>query len=441
MSQRSPLRRREVVDALRRGTVPARGLADLAVGFDRLAPRLDDELDHVVAGGAGFKAIRADYGGGKTFLARWLAERAQQRGMATSEVQISESDTPLHRLETVYRRLAERLATADEGEAALRSIIARWTYTLEEEVLAEGVIVETDTEALSARVDELAERRLLAVGQRASPFAAALRGYRRALATGDTPTAEGLLAWLSGQPNVAAGVKRAAGVKGELDHFGALASLQALLVVLREAGHPGLLLVLDEVETLQRMRSDVRNKGLNALRQLLDEIDAGRFPGLYLVLTGTPAFFEGQQGIQRLAPLAQRLHTSFGADPRFDSSRAVQVRLPAFDRTRLVEVGLRVRDIYADGQASQERIDRLVDDRFVTDLADEVTGQLGAQVGIAPRLFLKKLVGEVLDRVDEFPEFDPRTDGTAPITEQELSDEEREARGVARPDDIELDLP
>lgn len=441
MTQRSPLRRREIVDALRRGTVPARGLADLAVGLDRLAPRLDEELDHAVSGGAGFKAIRADYGGGKTFLARWLAERAQQRGMATSEVQVSESDTPLHRLETVYRRLVERLATADEGEAALRSIIARWTYTLEEEVLAEGAILETDTEALSARVDELAERRLLAVGQKASPFAAALRGYRRALAAGDTPTAEGLLAWLSGQPNVAAGVKKSAGVKGELDHFGALASLQALLVVLREAGHPGLLLVLDEVETLQRMRSDVRNKGLNALRQLLDEIDAGRFPGLYLVLTGTPAFFEGQQGVQRLAPLAQRLHTSFGNDPRFDSSRAVQVRLPAFDRARLVEVGLRVRDIYADGQDSEERIGRLVDDRFVSDLADEVTGQLGAQVGIAPRLFLKKLVGEVLDRVDEFPEFDPRTDGTSPITEQELSDEEREARGVARPDDIELDLP
>ena len=51
------------------------------------------------------------------------------------------------------------------------------------------------------------------------------------------------------------------------------------------------MLVLDEVETLQRVRSDVRDKGLNALRQLMDEIDSGRFPGLYLVLTGTPAFF------------------------------------------------------------------------------------------------------------------------------------------------------
>jgi hypothetical protein len=436
----SPLRRREIVDALRRGTVPAGGLADLAVGLDLLAARLDEELAHAASGASGFKAVRADYGGGKTFLARWLAERARELGMATSEVQISETETPLHRLETVYRRLVERLATADEGAAALRSIIDRWTYTLEEEVLAEGAVGETDTAALASRVEELAERRLLTVGQRAAPFAAALRGYRRALAVGDTVTAEGLLAWLSGQPNVAAGAKRAAGVKGELDHFGALAAVQAILVVLREAGHPGMLLVLDEVETLQRMRSDVREKGLNALRQLLDEIDAGHFPGLYLVMTGTPAFYDGPQGVQRLAPLAQRLHTSFSADPKFDSARAVQIRLPAFNYARLVEVGTRVRDIYADGQVSAERLHRLVDDAFIADFATEITGDLGGNVGIAPRIFLKKLVSEVLDRVDEFPDFDPRRDGPAPINDSELSLEEREARTPRTADDVALDV-
>src|SRR5439155_9885438 len=95
------------------------------------------------------------------------------------------------------------------------------------------------------------------------------------------------------QPNVSAAVKRAAGVKGEIDHFGALSLLQGLLVVLRDAGHAGLVLVLDEVETLQRVRSDVREKSLNAMRQLIDEVDAGRFPGLYLVITGTRAFYEG----------------------------------------------------------------------------------------------------------------------------------------------------
>src|SRR5205814_5714014 len=102
--------------------------------------------------------------------------------------------------------------------------------------------------------------------------------------------------------------------------------------------HPGLLLVLDEVETLQRVRSDARDKALNALRQLIDDVYTGRFPGLYLVITGTPAFYDGTQGAQRLPPLAQRLATDLGTDPRFDNPRAVQLRLPGFTHTSLVEL-------------------------------------------------------------------------------------------------------
>ena len=116
-------------------------------------------------------------------------------------------------------------------------------------------------------------------------------------------------------------------MRGELDHFGALGFLQGLLTVLRDSDYAGLVLVLDEVETLQRMRSDVREKSLNALRQLMDEVDSGRFPGLYLLMTGTPAFYDGQQGVQRLAPLAQRLQTDFATDARFDNPRAPQIRL------------------------------------------------------------------------------------------------------------------
>src|SRR3954469_15281548 len=160
----SPQRRQEIVAALRRGTVPQRGLDAFAVGLDRVTPTLDDELRTVAGGGAQFKAVRGDYGSGKTFFSRWLCERAKAAGFATSEVQISETETPLHRLETVYRRLVERLATADEGAAALRSVIDRWTYTLEEEVLATGVS-EHDTATLAARVDELMEARLADVSR------------------------------------------------------------------------------------------------------------------------------------------------------------------------------------------------------------------------------------------------------------------------------------
>ncbi|GIF21392.1 hypothetical protein BJ973_005161 [Actinoplanes tereljensis] len=428
----SPRRRRDVIDALRRGVVPVNGLDALAVGLDRFVAALDDDLDRAAGGGSVFKAIRGEYGAGKTFFTRWLAERAKRRGFAAAEVQISELETPLHRMETVYRRLVENLSTEQFSPSALRPILDGWIYALEDDVVAGGKVAEDDANALETAVGALLEVRLAEISRSTPGFAAAVRGYRAATAGGDHATADGLAAWLSGQPHVAAATRRVAGVKGDLDHFAALSFLQGLLTVLRDSGHPGLLLVLDEVETLQRVRSDARDKALNALRQFIDEIYAGRFPGLLLVITGTPAFYDGAQGVQRLPPLAQRLATDFGSDARWDNPRATQVRLPGFSLDALVELGSRVRDIYG-SSAVQDRID----DSYLRELAVAVTGKLGGQVGVAPRIYLKKLVADVLDRADQFDDWNPREHYALTVRSDELTAVER---NVAAADDITLQL-
>lgn len=436
-------RRREIIDALRRGTVPQQGLDVLAVGLGRFETAVAEELDRVNSGQAVFKAVRGEYGAGKTFFSRWLAERAKRCGFATAEVQISENETPLHRLETVYRRLTERLATAVFAPSALRPVIDSWFFALEEDVLAEG---DVSDEELERRVESLLEQRLTSVSRVAPAFSAALRAYRRASVSDDRAVAEGLLAWLGGQPHVGAAVKRVAGIRGDLDHDGALGFLQGLLAVLTDSGHSGLLVVLDEVETLQRVRSDVRDKALNALRQLVDDVDSGRFPGLFLVITGTPAFYDGPQGMQRLAPLAQRLHVDFLADPEFDNPRAVQIRLPGFSDASLRELGAKVRSLYLDGASDPSRVATLIDDSYLAELADIVAGQFGGKVGVAPRIFVKKLV-DILDRVDQHPGFDPRRDYTVRVSANELTAAERAAMPAPPPpppassvDEIDLTL-
>ena len=440
MIEISPQRRTEILDALRRGTVPAQGLDALAVGLDRFIDTFDEELDRVASGAGVFKAIRGEYGAGKTFITRWLAERAKARGLATSEVQISETDTPMHRYQTIYRRLVEQLSTSTVRTGGLRTVIDSWFFALEDEVLAGGDVDPNDGDALTARTTELMEQRLAEVTRTAPAFSAVLRAYLAATNAGDRPVADGLIAWLGGQPHVAASVKKSAGIKGDLDHDAALSFLAGLLTILRDAGFGGLVLVLDEVETMQRMRSYTRDKGLEALRKFIDDLYEGRFPGLYLVITGTPAFYDGAQGVQRLTPLAQRLHTDFGGDSKFDNPRAVQVRLQGFDLDALVNVGARVRDPFAAGADNPDRVMSLCDDSYLLALAQAVTGELGSKVGVAPRLYVKKLVGEVLDRVDLFDDFDPRRDYKLTVADTELTVVERNARAATSPDDIELEL-
>ena len=431
-------RRDELVDALRRGTVPVHGLDLLAVGLKPFEAALQQELEAIKAGGARFKAVRGEYGTGKTFFSRWLADRARQIGFATSEVQVSETETPLHRLETVYRRLMERLGTPDTPTGAFQNILDGWFYTLEEDVLAEGTVSPSDQAELLERSNALMEKRLVAVTQSAPMFSVALRGYHSARSTGDTALADGIAAWLAGQPNVAAGIKRQVGVKGDIDHFGAMSFLQGLLTVLRDSGHAGLYLVLDEVETIQRVRGDVRDKSLNALRQFIDDIDSGRFPGLYLLVTGTPAFYDGPQGAQRLEPLAQRLHVDFSTAAKFDNPRAVQIRLAAFDLERLCEVGRKVRDVYVMHATAPERLMAKANDAYIDELARAVAGRLGGKVGVAPRIFLKKLVADILDRIDQFADFDPHQHYKLTVQDAELTPAERCAAAAQSVDDIAL---
>ena len=110
----SPVLARDIVAALRHGAVPQAGLEHFATGLDRLLPVIEEELAEVASGeGRGrSKWVRGDYGSGKTFATRLICARARAKGFATTEVQISINDTPLHHLETVYRRMTERLTTS-----------------------------------------------------------------------------------------------------------------------------------------------------------------------------------------------------------------------------------------------------------------------------------------------------------------------------------------
>jgi hypothetical protein len=438
----SEQRRREVIDALRRGTVPSHSLDTLAVGLGRFEATVGagDHRSGCVQG-----RTRRIRGGEDVLHALARHARPGARAGELGDPDFGDRDTaesPGNRVPASHRASGHGRVRAQRAPSSRRLMVLR---TRQDVIAEQPPGGEVDEAELAVRVEQLIEQRLAKISPVAPSFAAALRAYRQAAARNDPGLAEGLIAWVGGQPSVGASVKRAAGIRGQLDHDGALGFLQGLLTVLGDCGYAGLVMVLDEVETLQRVRGDIRDKALNALRQLIDDVDAGRFPGLVLVITGTPAFFDGPQGIQRLAPLAQRLHVDFLPAPVFDNPRAVQVRLPGFTHESLLELGAKVRELYMAGCANPQRVASAADDGYVEALAKSLEGQFGGRSGVAPRIFVKKLV-DLLDRVDQHPGFDPRRDYVVQISAQELADEERAAMphppplAPARSVD-EIDLP
>ena len=93
-----------IINALRRGTVPAQGLGRFAVGLEVEEQVIAGQLDLVSRGGADIKFFRGDYGSGKTFLIARALEIARSKGFVTAHVSISPV-SPLHRLRALYSQM------------------------------------------------------------------------------------------------------------------------------------------------------------------------------------------------------------------------------------------------------------------------------------------------------------------------------------------------
>lgn len=389
-----------IFERLRSGVVPERGLDAFAVGIERQRAEIGRLLDLAEHGEGLFKFLRGGYGCGKTFMSRLAVLDAQARGFVTSFVVVSDNDLHFHRFDELYRKVVQELGTSSCPRGALGDIVDRWIAKVESALVDGGAdesAPDFDAKVQKRLGEEIASR---TGGKAPEDLARVLREIFRLKQAGMATQAGSLLAWLSGSGNVAADQKKSAGVKGDISSSDALAYLHGILEIVKAAGYKGLVIVIDEAETILRMRQDSRGKSLNGIRQICDA--AAQYSGLVWVFTGTADFFDTKRGVAGLQPLHDRIQ--FLRQGGFASLKQPQLELTAFDAVRLKEVALKLREIYPatdppglEARATAEFIERLVGD---------VTKGFGGDVGVVPRQFLRQLVN-VFDLVADHPEFDP----------------------------------
>jgi Protein of unknown function (DUF2791). len=409
-----------VFESLRKGLVPERGIDTFAVGIEKQRGELHRQLELAGGGEGTIKFLRGGYGCGKTFMARLALLDAQERGFATSFVVVSDNDLKFHRFDDVYRKVMTELGTSSCPRGALSDILDRWIARVEDALIAAG----EDEDA--ADFDEKVQQRLeadlasLTGGQAPQDFIRVIQTIFRLKQEGEVSEAGALISWLCGSGNVAAASKKAAGIKGDIGSRDALDYLRGVLEIVKAAGYKGLLIVIDEAETILRMRSDSRHKSLNGIRQIADA--AGSYPGMLWLFTGTPEFFDTRHGVAGLEPLHRRI--SFSKQGSFASLRQPQLELTPFDAERLRSVAMRLRELYPSGTRSvlEERVSLDFIDRLVA----EVTKGFRGDVGVVPRQFLREFVTQ-LDLVEENDDyvpmelygFDPTQISTVALTPEE----------------------
>lgn len=417
-----------IIKALRSGTVPDEGLEHFAVGLDSQMSELGKQMDYVATGKSDFKFVRGGYGAGKTFLCSLAAAEALGRGFVVTKVVVSGADAPLHKLDEVYRKLCQGITLTGGRRGQLQAIIDRWLYKLEDQVIQLDRIDESDAN-FQAAVENKIDQHLRQIADESGRFAACIKAYHKLQFEQNFVDSQSIIDWLSGEKKVTANVKKLANIKGDLEKTDILSFLRGLLTLFRQTDYQGLLLVLDEAETVLRLRTkNERGDALENLRLLVDGITQNEYPGLYLLVTGTPDFFENPRGVPNLEPLKQRLHVEFREDGR-DNLRQPQIRLQVFDEARLKLVAEKVRDIFPGDHP--ERVRRRIDGPFLDTLVRHFTQAFGGKIAVTPRLFLRELVDQ-LDMVDQYDDHNPlqqyRFD-KARLEKVGLREEEEEALG------------
>jgi adenosylhomocysteinase len=396
---RTKLESINIINALRRGTVPGSGLERIAVGLDVEEGVIGKQLDYVSQGGGDTKFIRGDYGSGKTFLVARALEMARNKGFVTSHVVIS-STSPLYKLKAIYQQVCSNLRTQEE-EHAIKTVVDNWLFAIEERIMAVGG-TGIEGAALEAATEREIESALTGISEMNSALAAALRTYYRANNTGDFQLAQAALGWISAEPNIGRDFKQKAGIRGDIDDTVALLFLRGLVVVMQGAGYRGLAIAVDEMETTQALPKNQRDKGYQTLVHIIDALDRGDMPRCYLLFTGTPALFDGSRGIRSVPPLYDRI--SVVQTDSYKNPRQPQIILSKFDTAKLEQVALKVVDIYS--QAFTEIDRERISHRFIRAMIKKITSRFGGRVDVIPRIFLKEFV-DVLDKSELYEAYNP----------------------------------
>jgi hypothetical protein len=391
-----------IFERLRSGVVPERGLEIFAVGIDKQRTEIHRQLKLAADSEGVFKFLRGGYGCGKTFMSRLAILDAQAQGFATSFVVVSDNDLQFYKFDDVYRKVVQELGTSSCARSALSDIIDRWIARIEDALIAGGANENSDEfdDQVQQRMEE--ELASLTGGKAPEDMARVLRTIFSLKQKGEIAEASALLSWLSGSENVAASAKKVAGIKGDIGSRDALDYLHGVLEIVKASGYKGLVIVIDEVETVLRMRHDSRGKSLNGIRQICDAAD--RYKGLLWIFTGTPEFFDTKRGVAGLEPLSERIQ--FLVSGGFANPRQPQLELKPFDANRLKEVALKLREIYP--TANRNRLISKITSEFIEQLVAKVTSGFKGDVGVVPRQFLRQFVN-VLDLVANEEDFNPMT--------------------------------
>ena len=414
---------RDVIEALRQGVVPERGLDVLFVGQDEARLHLQEQLKYIASQRSSFKFIRGAYGAGKSFLLAWLRDHALDSGFAVSTIRIS-AELTMADLENLYRGMMDGLRTPEKrGASSLADVLESWLLAMQRKVeQIEGLSPQrtADREDLARHVRQRIKDELSHLAAHDPGLASAIDAFYEARVQGKDEVAQTALAYIRGDTSVSNAALRQINVRGKLESEQVLPRLRAMLEIITATHLKGLAVLIDELELVRRRpHRQTRDQAYETLRALIDEAGENRLRGSLIVCTGTDELFADEKtGLPSYAALAHRIN----APPLADQHRSMRqpiIALEGLDGARLRKVALKTRDVHA--KAYEWPASERVRDDDIDFLVGEWTRFGGERIDRLPRAFLRQLV-HILDLCEENPGLAARDTFSEPELDQDATE-------------------
>ena len=421
IDQLKPFEARAIMEALRKGSVPVDYVLFFTMGRENWLKFIEDDFDHYIAeGGAKVRFINGDYGDGKTHFMSVIRHMALQKGFAVSFVVLTR-EVPMQKFEVVYQEIVRQLrvppdlrdnlkTTVTAEEVGIRSLVSAWAASLAADLIsAEDAILQ---EKLAACREQLTALPGMDIN-----FANGLIGLLdylyRPLQQGESGEErsrrrEIIYQWFEGG-KVSKKDLKPFQVFDTLNKTNSKRFLSSLLAFLRHLGCKGLILLMDELETVVAQSTSVRNAAYENVRLLIDNTEQAQH--LHIFFSIIPDVISSEKGFKSYDALWSRVR-SIGEGKRLNyRSILIDLHRTPLETHELVELGLALRRIHelsyrweANDLVKEELIEQICANQKRMGLLSEV------------RLFIKQVI-RILDMAEQGTPPDEDFD----LTEQMIS--------------------
>lgn len=301
-----------VVESLRKGIPPQRGVSLYSVGNEKLIEGVKKfHLSGIETRGI-IRFVSGSWGAGKTHFFRLLRELALDNNCLVSTVELDVNSAALNKFESVFSAIVRQVATPSyfsltaPAEAAPFGTVVReslaWLATGKREL--DGAL----TPDRYHRAGEL----LMADNSMDIDFKKMIQEYWKTFLPESADPMQidqirgEILQWFNGEGTVGAYRKRF-GVSKLVSKENAKLMLQSLTAFVRLSGYRGLLILFDEAEQAYSvMRKSQLKDAHNNLLSLINNIEG--LAGLFMIYATTPDFYtDPKHGIVTYGALAGRI--------------------------------------------------------------------------------------------------------------------------------------